>query len=119
MLHEITTTVVFSSGENAPFEYFDRSCLIIQVDRKIPEGEGQEDAYVLFYRRSGLSFTVNLPENQETEDVKMENANAFPGDRICENVNENAGDQTSEIEMEGERISHENDQTDPLVTIGD
>ena len=33
-----------------------------QVDAKIPEGEGQDDAYVLFYRRSGLPFTVNIPE---------------------------------------------------------
>ena len=49
----------------------------------------------------------------------MENANAFPEDRRIENVNENAGDKPSEIEMEGERISLENDQTDPLVTIGD
>lgn len=37
------------------------NCCIFKVDAKVPEGEGQDDAYVLFYRRSGLPFTVNLP----------------------------------------------------------
>jgi len=32
-----------------------------QVDPRVPEGECQDDVYVLFYKRSGLSHTVNLP----------------------------------------------------------
>lgn len=30
------------------------------VDARLPEGDGQDDAYVLFFKRSGLTHTVNL-----------------------------------------------------------
>lgn len=30
------------------------------VDSRLPEGDGQDDAYVLFFKRSGLTHTVNL-----------------------------------------------------------
>jgi len=36
-----------------------------QVDPKVPEGESQDDVYVLFYKRSGLSHTVNIPSSDQ------------------------------------------------------
>jgi len=47
---------------SSQWHYFNDS----QVSEKRPEGEGQDDAYVLFYRRSGLSYTVNLPPREDT-----------------------------------------------------
>lgn len=32
------------------------------VEPRSPEGEAQDDAYVLFYRRSGLPYSLQLPE---------------------------------------------------------
>ena len=44
----------------------------------MPEGEGQDDAYVLFYQRSGLSFKVTIP-SQVDEDGRQ--AEERPGDK--------------------------------------
>jgi len=38
-----------------------------QVDPKVPEGESQDDMYVLFYKRSGLSHTVNIPSPNQKQ----------------------------------------------------
>jgi len=32
-----------------------------QVDSRVPEGDSQDDVYVLFYKRSGLSHNITLP----------------------------------------------------------
>jgi len=50
------------------WHYFNDS----QVDNKVPLGEGQDDAYVLFYQRSGLNFTVTIPPKME--DFEIEDA---------------------------------------------
>lgn len=42
-----------------------------QVDLKVPEGSGQDDAYVLFYQRSGLNFIVNIPPKIEESEMDI------------------------------------------------
>eukprot|EP00090_Calanus_glacialis_P016194 TRINITY_DN25418_c0_g1_i1.p1 TRINITY_DN25418_c0_g1~~TRINITY_DN25418_c0_g1_i1.p1 ORF type:complete len:1021 (+),score=440.40 TRINITY_DN25418_c0_g1_i1:398-3064(+) len=36
-----------------------------QVDPRVPEGDSQDDVYVLFYKRSGLSHVVNPPPAEQ------------------------------------------------------
>ena len=91
--------------------------IFAQVDRKVPEGEGQEDAYVLFYRRSGLSFTVNLPEPEGT-DMEMEKVTEVVSESISPKA-EVVDETECEIKMEDDRISHESDIADHPNTIGD
>jgi hypothetical protein len=33
------------------------------VEPRLPEGDAQDDAYVLFYRRSGLPYRLQIPES--------------------------------------------------------
>ena len=32
-----------------------------QVESRIPDGDNQDDAYILFYKRSGLSHNLHIP----------------------------------------------------------
>lgn len=39
----------------------------VQVEPRLPEGEGQDDVYVLFFKRSGLSHSVSYRPVEEQE----------------------------------------------------
>ena len=48
------------------------------VEARVPEGDAQDDAYVLFYRRSGLPYRLQMPESlwEEPEQQEVEAAAA-------------------------------------------
>ena len=53
------------------------------VEPRSPEGEAQDDAYVLFYRRSGLPYSLQLPDQLSSlwnkEDMEEEEEKRRPG----------------------------------------
>ena len=56
---------------------------ILQVDPRLPEGEGQDDVYVLFYKRTGYGLS---PSCQEVP-------TSGPAMKICEQQAQPAGQQ--------------------------
>jgi hypothetical protein len=67
------------------------------VEPRIPEGEAQDDAYVLFYRRSGLPYSLQIPESlwEKEEEEEDERPARSPAELDEEVLLEAGGDATS------------------------